>query len=82
MQPVCCTKALDPHDSDEEVFVLPDSNELDEEEDTHTIHDPLDHASAFGRSSSDERSTDLEAPAIQASTPIDGDFGESKMSWV
>src|ERR1700761_7028184 len=82
MQPVCCAKALDPHDSDEKVFVLPDSYELDEEEDSHAIHNSIDHASAFGGSSSDERPTDLEALAMQASIHIDGDFGETNISWV
>ena len=72
-QPVQCPKALDRHDSDEEVSVLPDCDEPDEEEDSQAIHTPIDHVSAFDGSSTDERSTDLEAQALQTSTPIDGD---------
>ena len=81
-RPVRCPEALDPHDSDEEVFVLPDSDEPDEEEDGQAIQTPIDHVSAFGGSSTDERSTDLEAQALQTSTPIDGNFGESNISCV
>src|SRR6201996_5855093 len=82
VRPVRCTKALDPHNSDEEVFVLPDSDECDVEENGQAIHNPVDHASAFGGSSSDERSTDLDALAMQASTHIEGAFGECNISWV
>ena len=81
MQPVRCPEALDPHDSGE-VFVLPDSDEPDEEKDSQAIHTPIDHVSAFGGSSTDERSTGLEAQALQTSTLIDGNFGESNISCV
>ena len=40
------TKALGPHDSDEEVFVLSDSDELGEEEDDHKMHKISDDVSA------------------------------------
>ena len=41
-------QVLDPHDSDEEVFVLPDSDELDEENNSHMSHTTSDHVSAVG----------------------------------
>ena len=43
VQPVRCPKALDRHDSVEEVSVLSDCDEPDEEEDSQEIHTPIDH---------------------------------------
>ena len=75
-----CAKALDPHDSDEEVFVLPDSDVFDEEEDGEVVHQSSDHVSAVGGSSGDGRSMDLEPLAMQTSDHIDGHSGESNIS--
>src|ERR1700735_3732086 len=80
VRPLRHAKALDPHDSDEEVFVLPNSEEVDEEDDGDTVHKSSDHVSAAAASSGDGRSTDLEPLAMQPSDHIDGPFGESDMS--
>jgi hypothetical protein len=59
-------KALDPHDSDEEVFVLPDSDELDDVKDGQMIHNLSDHVSAVGGSSTDDwQSSDQDGEAVQ-----------------
>ena len=73
-------KALDPHDSDEEVFVLSDSDAFDEEEDGEVVHKSSDHVFAVGGSSGDGRSADQEPLDMQTSDHIDSHSGESNIS--
>ena len=78
--PFCHAKALDPHDSDEEVFVLPSSDGIDEEKDAGMVPKPSENVAAVGQSSGDGSPTDLEHLAMQSSDQVDSPYGESNIS--
>lgn len=80
VQPFCHAEALDPHDSDEEVFVLPSSDGIDEEEDAGMVSKPSENVAAIGGSSGDGSPTELEHFAMQSSDQVDSPYGESNIS--